>query len=110
MVVLGVGMGFLMQTSMLIAQNSVEQKDLGAGSGAATFFRSIGGSIGIALFGAIFVHQLADSPAGAALGRQRIGGGGRRPDRAAAAAGPDPRRGDDRPGRLDRVASSSGPR
>jgi EmrB/QacA subfamily drug resistance transporter len=67
MVVLGVGMGFLMQTSMLIAQNSVEQKDLGAGSGAATFFRSIGGSIGIALFGAIFVNRLSDSAAGPAL-------------------------------------------
>jgi EmrB/QacA subfamily drug resistance transporter len=58
MVVLGVGMGFLMQTSMLIAQNSVEQKDLGAASGAATFFRSIGGSFGISLFGAIFAHRL----------------------------------------------------
>jgi EmrB/QacA subfamily drug resistance transporter len=67
MVVLGVGMGFLMQTSMLIAQNSVEQKDLGAASGAATFFRSIGGSFGVSLFGAIFANRLADSPAGAAL-------------------------------------------
>ncbi|GIF72744.1 MFS transporter [Asanoa siamensis] len=75
MVVLGVGMGFLMQTSMLIAQNSVEQKDLGAGSGAATFFRSIGGSIGIALFGALFVHRLADSPAGSALAGEGGGAG-----------------------------------
>ncbi|SCG36520.1 drug resistance transporter, EmrB/QacA subfamily [Micromonospora echinaurantiaca] len=72
MVVLGVGMGFLMQTSMLIAQNSVEQKDLGAASGAATFFRSIGGSFGISLFGAIFANRLADSPAGGAF----TGGGG----------------------------------
>ncbi|MGI5145441.1 MDR family MFS transporter [Plantactinospora sp. CA-294935] len=64
MIVLGVGMGFLMQTSMLIAQNSVEQKDLGAASGAATFFRSIGGSFGISLFGAVFANRLADSPAG----------------------------------------------
>ena len=55
MVVLGAGMGFLMQTTMLIAQNSVEQKDLGVASSAATFFRSIGGSFGVALFGAIFV-------------------------------------------------------
>ncbi len=74
MVVLGLGMGFLMQTTMLIAQNSVEQKDLGVGSSAATFFRSIGGSFGVALFGAIFVHQLAKSPAGAALSGS--GGGG----------------------------------
>ncbi|MEU5782945.1 MDR family MFS transporter [Micromonospora lupini] len=67
MVVLGAGMGFLMQTSMLIAQNSVEQKDLGAASGAATFFRSIGGSFGISLFGAIFANRLADSAAGRAF-------------------------------------------
>jgi EmrB/QacA subfamily drug resistance transporter len=58
MVVLGSGMGFLMQTTMLIAQNSVEQKDLGVASSAATFFRSIGGSFGVALFGAVFTHQL----------------------------------------------------
>ena len=89
MVVLGVGMGFLMQTSMLIAQNSVEQKDLGAASGAATFFRSIGGSFGISLFGAIFANRLADvrrrsvpAPAGGS------GGGGMDPDDAEGAAGP----------------------
>ncbi|QGN47031.1 MDR family MFS transporter [Micromonospora sp. WMMD558] len=68
MLVFGVGMGFLMQTSMLIAQNSVEQRDLGAASGAATFFRSIGGSFGISLFGAIFANRLADSPAGGSFG------------------------------------------
>ncbi|MEU5912483.1 MDR family MFS transporter [Micromonospora sp. NPDC047527] len=73
MIVLGAGMGFLMQTSMLIAQNSVEQKDLGAASGAATFFRSIGGSFGISLFGAIFANRLADSAGGAAFGGE--GGG-----------------------------------
>ncbi|MGW4499390.1 MDR family MFS transporter [Micromonospora sp. NPDC004336] len=68
MLVLGVGMGFLMQTSMLIAQNSVEQRDLGAASGAATFFRSIGGSFGISLFGAVFANRLAGSPGGDAFG------------------------------------------
>jgi EmrB/QacA subfamily drug resistance transporter len=57
--VLGTGMGFLMQTTMLIAQNSVDQKDLGVSSSAATFFRSIGGSFGVSLFGAVFNHQLA---------------------------------------------------
>jgi EmrB/QacA subfamily drug resistance transporter len=72
MVVLGVGMGFLMQTSMLIAQNSVEQRDLGAASGAATFFRSIGGSLGISLFGAVFNSRLQSSPAGEFI----AGGGG----------------------------------
>ncbi|MBX7265377.1 MFS transporter [Micromonospora sp. Llam7] len=67
MLVLGAGMGFLMQTSMLIAQNSVAQRDLGAASGAATFFRSIGGSFGISLFGAIFANRLAGSAAGGAF-------------------------------------------
>jgi EmrB/QacA subfamily drug resistance transporter len=57
--VLGLGMGFLMQTTMLIAQNSVEQKDLGVSSSATTFFQSIGGSFGVSLFGAIFNHRLA---------------------------------------------------
>ena len=77
--VLGIGMGFLMQTTMLIAQNSVEQKDLGVASSAATFFRSIGGSFGVSLFGAVFNHQLTAQlttrlgTAGTAL----TGGGGR---------------------------------
>ncbi|GGK17436.1 MFS transporter [Pilimelia terevasa] len=60
MVVLGVGLGCLMQTTMLIAQNSADQRDLGVASSTATFFRSIGGSFGVALFGAVFSHRLAD--------------------------------------------------
>ncbi|WP_189171150.1 MDR family MFS transporter [Pilimelia anulata] len=60
MVVLGIGLGCLMQTTMLIAQNSAEQRDLGVASSTATFFRSIGGSFGVALFGAVFAHRLAD--------------------------------------------------
>jgi hypothetical protein len=60
---------------MLIAQNSVEQKDLGAASGAATFFRSIGGSFGLSLFGAIFSNRFADSPAGKLLASTDGGGG-----------------------------------
>jgi EmrB/QacA subfamily drug resistance transporter len=58
MAVLGLGMGFLMQTTMLIAQNSVQPRDLGVASSAATFFRSIGGSFGVSLFGAVFSHRL----------------------------------------------------
>ncbi len=57
MVVLGLGMGCLMQITMLIAQNSVEQKDMGVASSAATFFRSIGGSFGVALAGAILSNR-----------------------------------------------------
>jgi EmrB/QacA subfamily drug resistance transporter len=75
--VLGLGMGFLMQTTMLIAQNSVEQKDLGVASSASTFFRSIGGSFGVSLFGAIFNNRLTanlESKLGAA-GEQLASGG-----------------------------------
>jgi EmrB/QacA subfamily drug resistance transporter len=77
--ILGLGMGFLMQTTMLIAQNSVAQKDLGVSSSAATFFRSIGGSFGVSLFGAVFNHQLTaelHARLGAA-GGNLAGGGGR---------------------------------
>ena len=77
--VLGLGMGFLMQTTMLIAQNSVEQKDMGVASSSAMFFRSIGGSFGVSLFGAVFNNRLTDElttrlgPQGAAF----TSGGGR---------------------------------
>jgi hypothetical protein len=57
--VLGIGMGFLMHTTMLIAQNSVEREDFGVASSAATFFGSIGGSFGVPLFSAVFNQRLA---------------------------------------------------
>jgi predicted MFS family arabinose efflux permease len=77
--VLGLGMGFLMQTTMLIAQNSVEQRDLGVASSASTFFRSIGGSFGVSLFGAVFNNHLTSSltdKLGPALGDKLATGGG----------------------------------
>ncbi|WP_308250571.1 MDR family MFS transporter [Nonomuraea rhizosphaerae] len=78
--VLGLGMGFLMQTTMLIAQNSVEQKDLGVSSSATTFFRSIGGSFGVSLFGAVFNNHFSaelTSRFGAQAAEQVTAGGGR---------------------------------
>ena len=65
-VVLGLGMGFLMQMVSLIAQNSVEQKDMGVASSARMFFQQIGGSLGVAAFGAIFARRLTSSLAAAA--------------------------------------------
>jgi MFS family permease len=58
MVVMGLGLGCLMQTTNLIAQNSVEIRDLGAGTGTFTFVRTLGGSIGVAILGTIYTHQL----------------------------------------------------
>jgi EmrB/QacA subfamily drug resistance transporter len=58
MAVLGAGLGCIMQTTMLVAQNSVEMKDIGVGSSSATLFRTIGGSFGVSLFGALFSHKV----------------------------------------------------
>ncbi|MEU4845053.1 MDR family MFS transporter [Streptomyces gilvosporeus] len=78
MAVLGAGMGFLMQTTMLIAQNSVQLKDMGVGSSSATLFRTIGGSFGVAILGAIFTNQVKSTMTerlGAAAGAKISGGG-----------------------------------
>jgi EmrB/QacA subfamily drug resistance transporter len=61
MVALGVGMGFLMQTTNLVMQNSVEQRDLGAASGASTLFRTLGGSLGVSLLGVFYANSLTGS-------------------------------------------------
>ena len=63
-VVLGLGMGFLMQMVSLIAQNSVQQKDMGVASSARMFFQQIGGSLGVAAFGAIFARHAVTRPHG----------------------------------------------
>jgi EmrB/QacA subfamily drug resistance transporter len=57
--VLGVGIGSSMQVLVLAVQNAVDYKDLGAGTSGSTFFRSIGGSFGTAVFGAVFSNVLA---------------------------------------------------
>ena len=61
MVVLGLGMGFLMQMTTLLAQNSVQPTDIGVASSSRLFFQQIGGSIGVAAFGAVFARRLQDA-------------------------------------------------
>ena len=56
--VLGLGMGLLMQMMSLIAQNSVELKDMGVATSARMFFQQMGGSLGVAAFGAVFASRL----------------------------------------------------
>ncbi|MGA8017202.1 MAG: MFS transporter, partial [Candidatus Dormiibacterota bacterium] len=67
MVIVGLGIGGVMQVLVLLAQNSVSQKDLGTATSTATFFRSMGGSIGLPIFGAIFSNLLAGNLARVAL-------------------------------------------
>jgi EmrB/QacA subfamily drug resistance transporter len=76
MAVLGAGMGFLMQITMLIAQNSVEMKDMGVGSSSSTLFRTIGGSFGVSLFGAIFTHQVQNTMSARSGGKAAPSGSG----------------------------------
>ena len=58
MVVLGLGLGLVMQVLVLAVQNAVDYKFLGVATSGSTMFRSIGGSIGVSLFGAIFTNRL----------------------------------------------------
>ncbi|MHA5054480.1 MDR family MFS transporter [Streptomyces sp. SD15] len=60
MAVLGLGMGCLMQVTMLVAQNSVEMKDMGVASSSATLFRTLGSSFGVAIMGALFNNRVQD--------------------------------------------------
>jgi EmrB/QacA subfamily drug resistance transporter len=66
MLVVGMGLGMVMQVLVLAVQNSVDYEDLGVATSGATLFRSIGGSLGTAVLGAVFAARLAGE----------LGGGG----------------------------------
>jgi len=53
MAMLGIGTGGLLQNLVLVVQNQLPAKQLGAGTGAVTFFRSLGGTVGIAVLGSL---------------------------------------------------------
>ncbi|MGQ0744084.1 MAG: MFS transporter [Acidimicrobiales bacterium] len=52
MVLMGIGLGMSMQTLVLAVQNEVDQRELGVATSSVSFFRAMGGSVGVALFGA----------------------------------------------------------
>ncbi|KUN87137.1 MDR family MFS transporter [Streptomyces griseoruber] len=58
--VFGLGLGLVMQVLVLIVQNAVGYEDLGVATSGATFFRSIGASFGVAVFGTVFANGLGD--------------------------------------------------
>ncbi|MFJ4864028.1 MULTISPECIES: DHA2 family efflux MFS transporter permease subunit [unclassified Streptomyces] len=66
--VFGAGLGLVMQVLVLVVQNSVSYADLGVATSGATFFRSIGASFGVAIFGTVFTNQLDDKLATALAG------------------------------------------
>jgi EmrB/QacA subfamily drug resistance transporter len=60
MLVVGVGIGLVMQVLVLVVQNDAKPQQIGVATSTATFFRSVGGSFGVAIFGEIFASRLAD--------------------------------------------------
>lgn len=84
---LGAGLGFSMQTITVAVQNAIERRDMGVATSAVTFFRSMGGAFGTAIFGAVLTtrltHHLTDTlpasvvaqiPAGATSDISKIAG------------------------------------
>ncbi|AJF64979.1 MDR family MFS transporter [Streptomyces vietnamensis] len=57
--VFGAGLGLVIQVLVLVVQNAVPYEDLGVATSGVTFFRSIGASFGVAVFGTIFTSRLA---------------------------------------------------
>jgi hypothetical protein len=61
MFVLGAGLGMVMQVLVLAVQNAVEYRDLGVGTSGATFFRTIGSCVGVAVLGTLFTSHLTSA-------------------------------------------------
>lgn len=61
MVIIGMGLGQLMQTLTLAAQNSVAPQDIGVATSSSMFFRQMGGTLGVAVFISILFNRLPDA-------------------------------------------------
>ncbi|MGW5668776.1 MDR family MFS transporter [Micromonospora sp. NPDC003776] len=79
MFVVGVGVGMTMQNLVLAVQNTVALKDIGAASSSVAFFRSLGGTIGVSVLGAVLARRVTDRITHdlAAAGFPTSGGGGK---------------------------------
>ncbi|MBG0741650.1 MFS transporter [Paeniglutamicibacter antarcticus] len=84
MFILGAGLGMLMQNLVLVVQNSIELKNLGVATSAVTFFRSLGGTVGVSVLGSVLgtivAQQIKDgivglSPADQVTAVKVLGGG-----------------------------------
>jgi hypothetical protein len=61
MIVLGAGIGLIMQILTLVVQNTAEYRDLGAATSGVTFFRTLGGAFGASIMGTIYANQLKEN-------------------------------------------------
>ncbi|HTO00970.1 MAG TPA: MDR family MFS transporter [Microthrixaceae bacterium] len=57
--VFGIGIGMVMQTVVIVVQNAVDFTDMGVATSSVTFFRQIGGSFGVAIFGTVLTTTIA---------------------------------------------------
>jgi MFS family permease len=64
MLLVGVGLGSAMQPLVLAVQNDISLRDMGAGTAASTFFRSLGGAVGVAALGALLSAKLPSGTSG----------------------------------------------
>jgi EmrB/QacA subfamily drug resistance transporter len=78
MALVGLGVGMSMQNLVLAVQNTVDAGDLGAASATVTFFRSLGGAVGVSVLGAVLSSRVGDlvSSGLARIGVPATGGGG----------------------------------
>lgn len=89
MALMGLGIGMMMQNLVLCTQNQVSPKDLGSASSTVSFFRSLGGAVGVSALGAILGNRVGDhikdgiaglGPKGAHAAQGALGSGGAIPD------------------------------
>ncbi|MEU0092632.1 MFS transporter [Kribbella sp. NPDC006257] len=82
---MGIGMGMMMQNLVLAVQNTVDVSEVGAASASVTFFRSLGGAVGVSVLGAVLATRVTDlitanlrdlGPAGAQAGQALQSGSG----------------------------------
>ena len=71
-VIIGGGLGLCMQTIVIAVQNAVEFKDLGIATSSNTFFRSLGGAFGTAIFGTILSDRIAENLRGEFAGTAAV--------------------------------------
>lgn len=81
MLIVGAGVGMVMQNLVLVVQNTVTQRDMGSGSSLIAFFRSLGGAIGVSVLGALLAHHasssIAEGLASNGIGPAGLAGGAR---------------------------------
>lgn len=80
MVILGTGVGMLMQNLVLAVQNTLDVSEIGSGTSTVAFFRTLGGAIGVSALGAVLSNRVGDlivaGLAGLGIDASALGAGG----------------------------------